>query len=552
MSIMRPPKLGPIVGHTTDRSCRLWIRAQCPAESGTGLAEDNRTLGVLTVLEIGGSPLPPEQRPIYYFRLHREYDRTGTFTLGVESSLEGGAPSPPLLPDTRYRVRLGTLTLDDPLANRQVLEDEDLAKRLPPRDFTFWAAEFEALPAEESEAVFTTSPASGDRVDQFSFIMGSCRYPGLPWQHKLSDRIFQPIQRQATAAEDTHRPRFVLLVGDQIYADQFGSRLPIGAADTYGEFHNRYHDAFGSIQMRRLLRTVPTYMILDDHEIEDNWCQDRIREPHKRLLFNLAICSYLSFQWSHSPRNYGLQLYYSFDYGGYPFFVLDARTQRYLNTDTTLDDNDLLGRPSLDPSEPSQLDVLLAWLREQQRAHGDAPKFIVSAGVFVPNPIWARADALDARKVESDSWPAFPTTRRVVLQGIIANRIQNVVFLSGDIHCSNVAAMNFSGPAAGIKAFSITSSALYWPFSLADGEPGQYVHDSTDPRTLDPFVVSDNPEVVMNYRAWNFVQENNFSRIEVDRMHSEIRVQVFGTDGELAKDWALGRPREAVLALTPW
>ena len=552
MSIMRSPKLGPIVGHTTDRSCRLWIRAECPSESGTGLAENNRTLGVLTVMEIGDTVLPPEQRPIYYFRLHREYDRTGTFTLGVESSLEGGAPSPPLTPDTRYRVRLGTLTLDDPLSNREVVEDEDLAKRLPPREANFWAAEFDALPAEESEAIFTTFAASGDLVNHFSFIIGSCRYPGLPWQRKLSDRIFQPMQQQATAVEDTHRPRFVLFVGDQIYADQFSLRVPIGVADTYGEFHSRYHEAFGSVHMRRLLRTVPTYMILDDHEIEDNWCQDRIRESRKRLLFNLAICSYLSFQWSHGPRNYGPQLYYSFDYGGYPFFVLDTRTQRYLNEENTLADNDLLGRPSLDPSEPGQVDRLLTWLREQQRAHGNAPKFIVSSVVFVPNPIWARADATDARKVETDSWQAFPVTRRTVLQGIIDNRIQNVVFLSGDIHCANVAAMSFSGPAAEIKAFSITSSSLYWPFSLADGEPAQYVHDSTDPRTLDPFVVSDDPAVVMNYRAWNFVQENNFSRIEVNRAHSEIRVQVFGTDGEPAKDWAFGQPREAVLALMPW
>ena len=53
MSIMHPPKLGPIVGHTTDRSCRLWSRASCPGEADTGLAEDNRTLGILTVMEIG-------------------------------------------------------------------------------------------------------------------------------------------------------------------------------------------------------------------------------------------------------------------------------------------------------------------------------------------------------------------------------------------------------------------------------------------------------------------------------------------------------------------
>src|SRR3546814_9141722 len=73
-------------------------------------------------------------------------------------------------------------------------------------------------------------------------------------------------------------------------------------------------------------------------------------------------------------------------------------------------------------------------------------------------------------KAESDSWPAFPTTRRAVLNTIIKNGVQNVVFLSGDIPCANVAAIEFTGsPAAPkLKAFSITSSAFYWPFPRSE------------------------------------------------------------------------------------
>src|SRR3546814_10988294 len=91
-------------------------------------------------------------------------------------------------------------------------------------------------------------------------------------------------------------------------------------------------------------------------------------------------------------------------------------------------------------------------------------------------------------KAESDSWPAFPTTRRAVLNTIIKNGVQNVVFLSGDIHCANVAAIEFTGsPAAQkLKAFSITSSAFYWPFPFAAGEPSSYVHDSRPRAQLDP------------------------------------------------------------------
>ena len=37
----------------------------------------------------------------------------------------------------------------------------------------------------------------------------------------------------------------------------------------------------------------------------------------------------MNYQWSHSPRNFGRLFYYRFDWSGYPFFVLDTRTQRY-------------------------------------------------------------------------------------------------------------------------------------------------------------------------------------------------------------------------------
>jgi alkaline phosphatase D len=69
-------------------------------------------------------------------------------------------------------------------------------------------------------------------------------------------------------------------------------------------------------------------MILDDHEIEDNWTQDRISDAGKHKLFNWAIGAYQSYQWSHGPRTWGRLLYYTFECAGYPVFVVDTRTQR--------------------------------------------------------------------------------------------------------------------------------------------------------------------------------------------------------------------------------
>ena len=203
----------------------------------------------------------------------------------------------------------------------------------------------------------------------------------------------------------------------------------------------------------------------------------------------------MSYQWSHGPEPGGRLLYYQFACGGYPFFVLDTRTQRYKRDPGDADDqaglhnNHLLGRPTIDPDaeHQGQLAKLLAWLADQQRQCGDAPKFVVTSSVFVPNAIKERIDpatvpagvppnsllydANRAAREATNSWPAFPTTRLEVLRRIVENRIQNVVFLAGDIHCSNVAEMRFEDSRCALKAFSVTSSAFYWPFPVWTATP---------------------------------------------------------------------------------
>lgn len=553
MSSLRAPGLGPIVGHTTDRSCRLWIQAPLADREKRAAEEDRRTLGVLVVTARAGVALPANLRPVFYFRLRREFDRTGTFVLGEERSL-GECGEPYLLePDTEYRVRLASLALDDDFDNDARVASATLVDRLPAPQV--WASVIDSLPAESCEASFRTHPAAEAVANGLAFLLGSCRYPGLLWKRKESDQIFGPMRDELQIERGGQRPRFTLMIGDQIYADTFHATIPIGLADTHAEFTDRYQNAFGSLNMRKLLSSGPTYMILDDHEIEDNWSQGRIRRPNKKLLFNLAIGTYLSYQWSHGPRNYGLRLYYSFEAAGYPFFVLDTRTQRYIDdVPDSLADNHLLGRPSLDPSEPSQLDIVCQWLIEQQRLRGNAPKFIITASVFVPNPVSSAGNATVAAIEDTDSWPAFPNTRRRILQTITDNNVQNVVFLAGDVHCSQVARLQFRGAGSEhLRAYSVVSSAFYWPFPFADGDPADYVHDSLDPRTPDTFHVND--AVTMDYRAWNFSQEDNFCRVTVARGHHQLIVEVIGRNGKhIITKGPLKMPADltSVLDLAPW
>ena len=563
MSALRAPGLGPIIGHTTDTTCRLWIQADDPEDNPGALNANRRTIGVIGLLNADGTKVARG----WYFRLHREFDRTGTFVMGEDVALgrhardKVAAPdvATPLRPDTAYKVRIGTLSLDDPWGDAENITDTDLAARLP--DIKIMARMLMELRREECEVTFRTFPGAGQ--DRLAFMVGSCRYPGLLWKIKEADRIFAPLRSHLLPSAHGDAARFTLMIGDQIYADKLNRFLPIGRADTYQEFQERYKTAFGSPNMRALLRSAPNYMILDDHEIEDNWSQDRQQSSHE--LFNHAIGAYMSYQWSHGPRTHGRLLYYKFDCGGYPFFALDTRTQRIKDEAKGLADNHLLGRPTIDPIHKGQLDRLLDWLTEQQETNGNVPKFVVSASVFAPNAMNERLNpAADDpnpllesnadRRDTSDSWAAFPRTRQTIVEHIVRHGIQNVVFLTGDIHCSNIARLTFqseSGADSGLIAYDITSSAFYWPFPFADGDPNNYVHDSMAPDQYDVFPYRGG---AMHYTAWGFTQEDNFCRIDIDRQASGLTVRYFDRGGDIltVSDQSGQETNANRLLLAPW
>lgn len=187
------------------------------------------------------------------------------------------------------------------------------------------------------------------------------------------------------------------------------------------------------------MSAVPTHTILDDHEIQNDWSKNKMRDENKGLYVS-RMRAYASDEHLHNPDTPNGQFWYAFNKGVFPFFVMDTRTLR-ITESSTVDAKTMLGR--------EQLNAFLDWMHN----HRNAPvKFVVSSVPFFPDP-----------KDFADKWAGFNEERSIILEFIRVEKIKDVVFLSGDVHNSSFARMDCYQD----KDFSLTSlvsSPFYWPY----------------------------------------------------------------------------------------
>ena len=301
----------------------------------------------------------------------------------------------------------------------------------------------------EAHTSASTTAAAGESEER-SFVFGSCRYLlkifGATLWDKRGDRTFRSVLKQIEGKdEDEPRPvDFTLMLGDQIYADDLNFLLPDSTVDQY---FKRYREVFSQPHVRRLMGQVPTYMTLDDHEIEDNWPQ---RANSKDLMkkFPAAMHAFQSYQLSHGPlydvRTDGRidgspdDYWYKFQNGCCDVFVTDSRTERFYPEE---------GDVRLLFSE-EQIEALKNWLAAE--ADGRV-KLVATSVPFFPDLAGGR-----------DRWDGFPDQRNEILDFIQANQIRKVVFLSGNVH-SSMSAELVDADDPSFKVVSIVSSPFFWP-----------------------------------------------------------------------------------------
>jgi alkaline phosphatase D len=371
-SNMLKPTVGPIVGHTTTDHARIFLR-------GDGNT-DNPLFAGIRHRRKGDTTWSKGQ----FIRLVSYRDLAGVILLkGLE-------------PDTTYEYQAGWKSTLSPAHTPETILELPLQ----------WPKEIYQL----------RTPSSVPDVPR-SYIVGSCRYlritAGIPTNPEHGDRTFAGINRIVEQADPPISA--VLMTGDQVYLDD----LNIIAPDrSHPDILFKYRTAFSQPHIKKLMSSVPTYMMLDDHEIEDNWPAKKANEDE--TLYSNALDTYELYQASHSPARELLDdgtlsqplthYWYTFAHGDIGWFVTDSRTRRNLSATE---------RRILDEEQEQSL---LNWLINSPTR----VKFVVTSVLLYP----------DRRFNGGDAWQAFPEQRLRLLEAIRSHRVKNVIFVSGDVHGS--------------------------------------------------------------------------------------------------------------------
>jgi len=75
--------------------------------------------------------------------------------------------------------------------------------------------------------------------------------------------------QRGCSIKNPNKPQFITLIGDQIYADATAGFLDPTAK--FDRFVQPYYRLYENQHVRSVLRALPLFAMLDDHELSDNW-----------------------------------------------------------------------------------------------------------------------------------------------------------------------------------------------------------------------------------------------------------------------------------------
>ncbi|GHC40914.1 alkaline phosphatase D family protein [Streptomyces flavofungini] len=386
-----------------------------------------------------------------------------------------------------------------------------------------------------------TPGGDGADADALRVTFGSCRWAAPPAKtshlHDLGHRsgsgtgkehdpvgpdALDTLAARLAADPAAERPDVLLLLGDQVYADEVSqatrrwlaarrdlSEPPGDQVADYEEYTHLYYESWLDPEVRWLLSTVPSCMIFDDHDVIDDWNTSAswLAEMRATPWWRERILSGLMSYWVHQhlgnlpPEELerdelfaavratpdgtdalrahaatadaepaSARWSYRRDFGRVRLLMVDTRAARVLDEDN---------RAMLDPGEA-------AWLREQA-LEGGCDHLLIGTSLpwLLPHlihdaegwnaalcrgergPRWARFGEDLRRRADLEHWAAFPTSfdalaALIAEAGSLTDAPATVCVLSGDVHHAYVAEPTWpAGGGPDARVLQLTCSPVH-------------------------------------------------------------------------------------------
>jgi alkaline phosphatase D len=311
-----------------------------------------------------------------------------------------------------------------------------------------------------------TAPAAGAKLDRLRFGFVSCAHYELG---------YFSAYRHLTA----ENPDLVLFLGDYIYEYVTGWRGKVREhsdgveATDLRTYRNRHAQYKTDPDLQALHATAPCLTTWDDHEVQNDYADDRSQNFDDPLAFLARRAAAYQAFWEHMPlppwarpRGPDMTLFDRVDYGDLAtFLVLDGRQYRSpLACDTPPRGG---GKPLVDGECPERLDPRRSYLGKGQEAwlyrkFQRAParwNFLAQEQLMTE-----LKERLPNGEIShySEDWNGYPVARRRLLEQIAETRLANPVVLGGDSHSfwANDLKLDFDDPKAAVIASEFIGTSV--------------------------------------------------------------------------------------------
>jgi alkaline phosphatase D len=293
---------------------------------------------------------------------------------------------------------------------------------------------------------------SGHEVQDFTVGFGSCAYINEPdgGYDRMNPEPYGAAYQIFEAVHEVDPDLFIWL-GDNVYY-----REPDWSSRT-GMIHRWTHDR-ATPELGPMLATIPQYAIWDDHDYGPNDIgQDFWNKAASKEIFTLFTGN----QTAGLPELPGIFTYFA--WGDVHFYLTDNRTYRTAhktNPGPFGYNPRMLGKAQID-----WMVDLMKYHRIQSESSYPCSFHVVAMG----NPVLSPYD--------KDSLRHLPDEWQYLFDRLVEEEIHNVIFLSGDVHSSEVSRMTYTGggePGVAGKSGQSGEGYVFWDITSSPMTAGPW------------------------------------------------------------------------------